>query len=120
MAYEVEVDGLDRVRAHLGRLPDGVARRADEATRKAAQDTVRLARQRAPVDTGALRSSITMRTSRDADGVEARVGPTVRYARWVEEGTSRMGPQPYMRPAFDANRTRYVTALQQIIQQELR
>jgi len=120
MAYEVEVDGLDRVRGRLGAIPGRVARRADEATRKAAQDTVRIARQRAPVDTGALRSSITLRTRRDQDGVEARVGPTVNYAREVEEGTSRRGPRPYLRPAFDANRHRYSYALQQIVQQELR
>jgi hypothetical protein len=41
------------------------------------------------------------------------VGPTVDYGMFVEAGTSRMGPQPYMRPAFD----RRAPILEQILEQ---
>lgn len=58
-----------------------------------------------PVDTGNLRNSIS--ASIEGDGrfssVSAEIGPTAEYAPFVEYGTSRMGPQPFMAPAFERN-----------------
>jgi HK97 gp10 family phage protein len=50
-----------------------------------------------PVDTGNLKSSIGV----DFEGLGFEAGPTAGYGHYVEFGTSRMSPQPYMRPAFD-------------------
>lgn len=51
-----------------------------------------------PVDTGFLRGSI-----QSARGPEnsAIVAVAAEYGAYVEYGTSRMGAQPYMRPAVD-------------------
>ncbi len=66
------------------------------------------ARRACPVDTGQLRSSIVAEPVReDGDRLVLRVGTNVEYAAYVEFGTSRMAPQPYMRPAFLAAR-RYI------------
>lgn len=62
------------------------------------------AKRLSPVDTGRLRSSISREIGRDARGVYARIGTIVDYAPHVEFGTSRMRPQPYLRPALDAAR----------------
>jgi HK97 gp10 family phage protein len=51
-------------------------------------------RNRAPRDTGALAASITY----DGNGT-VRVG--VDYGHFVEYGTARMAPQPYMKPSVD-------------------
>jgi HK97 gp10 family phage protein len=51
----------------------------------------------APVDTGHLMNSI----SSDVHGLSAEIGPTANYGHFVEGGTSRMAPQPYMGPAAD-------------------
>ena len=79
----------------------------------------RLAKMNAPVDTGALRSSIYTKTKQGGrqpaqrDGVvyvdlpepesdlEAIVGPTVEYGIWQELGTSRNAAQPYLMPAVE-------------------
>lgn len=68
---------------------------------KTCADTKADAQALAPVDTGALRSSITYKTQEVGSRIVGEVGPTVDYGVYVEMGTSRMGPQPYMRPAFD-------------------
>lgn len=60
------------------------------------------AKQRAPVDTGRLRSSITWRMEEDSKGLAAIVGTNVEYATYVELGTSRMSAQPYLVPALRA------------------
>lgn len=48
-----------------------------------------------PVETGRLRNSISH--ARDDDN--AYIGTNVEYAAYVELGTSRMKPKPYLRPA---------------------
>lgn len=72
-----------------------------------------------PVDTGFLKNSIsreitadTFRGSGGAFGGE--VGPTAHYGAYVEYGTSRMGPEPYMGPAFDRWAPQFVAAMEQI------
>lgn len=57
----------------------------------------------APVDTGNLRNSISYDTQTLANSVRAEIGPTAEYAPYVEEGTSKMEPQPFLGPAFDRN-----------------
>ncbi len=67
----------------------------------AAQTAFEQARERVPVDTGALRRSLAVRT----DGMSARVTAGTPYAAYVELGTGGARgqmPQPYMRPAFEA------------------
>lgn len=59
------------------------------------------AKLRAPVDTGALRSSIR---ATEIKSTEYSVGTNLDYAIWQEYGTSRMAAQPYMRPALNLNR----------------
>lgn len=60
------------------------------------------AKRLCPVDTGRLRSSITMALGQDSDGLFAMVGTNVEYAEHVEFGTSTTRPQPFLRPALKA------------------
>ena len=62
----------------------------------------RAAKDRCPVDTGRLRSSITWRLGRDSQGLLGIVGTNVTYAPYVEFGTARTAAQPYLRPALQA------------------
>jgi HK97 gp10 family phage protein len=72
---------------------------ASAAIAKTAHDIERDAKVAAPVDTGNLRNSI----SSDIARLHAEIGPTAAYGIYVEYGTSRMAPQPYLGPAFDRN-----------------
>lgn len=56
--------------------------------------------QKVPVDTGKLKRSISIK---NIEGGKS-IGPDTDYDIYVEMGTSRMGAQPYMRPAMDENR----------------
>lgn len=93
------VDELNKVAIDL----HGAGLRAQLGARRAVAKTAleieATAKSLAPVDTGALRNSIS---SDITDGrYAAEIGPTVEYAPYVEYGTSRMAPQAYMGPALD-------------------
>lgn len=57
------------------------------------------ARSLCPVDTGRLRSSIVVRKGRDGRGFFVEVGTNVKYAPFVEFGTSKQRAQPFLLPA---------------------
>ena len=82
-------------RQAAARLPE----RASVVVRKVAMDTQADAQAFVPVDTGNLRSSINTTTQ----GLRAEVAATAEYAGFVENGTSRMAPRPYMGPATERN-----------------
>lgn len=92
---------MRRVAADLTRASSTLVPRASAVVRKVALDTEADAKALAPVDTGMLRNSIT--TAVQGDGLRAAVVATASYAPFVEQGTSRMSPQPFMGPATDRN-----------------
>lgn len=82
-------DALCRVNGPVGRLCKDIASMART-----------LARSYAPVDTGLLRSSISIEFGKWAEGIYADIGTDVEYAAFQEFGTSRNPPHPYLRPAL--------------------
>jgi HK97 gp10 family phage protein len=67
-----------------------------------------------PVDTGALRDSITHTLEAMAGEVTAG-NDTVTYAQYVEYGTSRAAAQPFMRPSFERYAPSFLAELQAMI-----
>lgn len=66
------------------------------ALREIGERAVKYATEIVPVRTGNLKSSIAY----DADDRQVIIGSDVPYASYVEEGTTRMRPRPYLRPAI--------------------
>lgn len=109
MAFEFE--DIRRLAGDLSNASTEVKTRGRQALRKTALDTVRSAKNRAPVDTGNLKGSIG--ASFDGD-LHAEIGPTADYGYWVEMGTSRMAPQPYLAPAADIHFPLFEEAIAQL------
>ena len=63
----------------------------------------RYAKELCPVDTGRLRNSI----SHARDGDEVVIGTNVEYAPYVELGTRRMSPRPFLKPAAENHASEY-------------
>lgn len=72
------------------------------------------ARRNTPVDTGFLRSSITRESRRTAAGAVSEVGPEANYGAYVENGTSRMAPQPYLLPAALQHEEAFMDGLEEL------
>lgn len=65
-----------------------------------------------PVKTGNLRRSLH---TQPLDPLHALVGTDVEYAAYVEYGTRYMGAQPYLTPAVEFSRARFVAAVRAVI-----
>lgn len=90
--------------------------RAETVVRKVAIDSRADAQALAPVDTGNLRNSITAGPAPEHGGttIAYEVVARTNYALFVENGTSRMEPQPFMGPALERNAPIFKQAIQQI------
>lgn len=78
-------------------------------------DTVETAKEMAPVlkdatkerEPGELRDSIDAKVTRIAagkkSGVRARITTSCGYGGYVEKGTAKMSPEPFLWPAFEQN-----------------
>ena len=117
---ELDVSQVLKLSADLERASGRVGRRAASVVRKSAQQLKSQAQALAPSRTGALRASIQVSTSGDGrgSGISATVGPTVRYAQFVEYGTSKMAPQPFVGPALDAVTPSFIEAMARLAEEE--
>jgi HK97 gp10 family phage protein len=108
------IRGIKEMETLLQALGVQVARRVGtSALRAGAKPIVEDAKRRVPVDSGALRDSITISTGDrhlkagvGDDQVAIFIGfekPTSARAHLTEFGTRHAPAQPFMRPAMDAN-----------------
>jgi len=101
---------LANVGARTGILAQG-------AVRKTAKDIEATAKSKVPVDTGNLKGSIgtsDLRRVGQSGNLSVEIGPTAEYGEFVEFGTSRMAPQPYMGPAADIHLPLFEQAVTQL------
>jgi HK97 gp10 family phage protein len=111
MEIKIDWEGLDE-------LCEALERRADTSAVKSvvSANGARLqskAMRNAPIDTGALMRSIGL-TLKDG-GLTAEVQPAMEYAAYVEYGTRFMEAQPYLRPAFDEVKQKFISDLKTLV-----
>lgn len=123
-----KVEGLRELGERMRKLSSDVARKASRsATNAAAQVIKKEAISNAPSDTGNLKKNIIVRRVKQPDltslhVVLVRSGKLTEkqkttglqdafYWRFVEFGTVKMGPRPFMRPAFDEKKGQALQAM---------
>lgn len=119
------ITGAKELDALLAALPKKVANKIlRDALRKGAEVVKEAAKARAPVRTGLLQRSITVRKGkrkRKGGGQSVVIFPDIAkfgrknqdfYAPYVEYGTSHSEAEPYMRTAFAATKDRVMAGIQ--------
>ena len=96
--------------ADLGGAAPRAVVAAKTVVAKTAFDLVALAQGRVPVDTGETKNSI----GADIVGLTAVIGPTTYYAPFLEYGTYKMPPRPFMGPAADQVEPGFIEAMRQL------
>lgn len=127
----IRIDGLRELDAALAELPKATGKNVLRRTGvRALAPVIADAKQRVPVDDGDLRDSlkVTTRLSKRQQRLNAKAvaegkasvqlyagAAALPHAHLVEFGTANMAPQPFMRPAWDANKDQVL----QLIKDEL-
>lgn len=108
-----ETGELKKLSIQMAKASGQVGSKLSAVVRKTAHDIEATAKSLAPVDTGNLRGSITTEITGDGrfGSMSAEIGPTASYGQYVEEGTSRMAPQPYMLPAAERHMPAFEAAV---------
>jgi len=114
----VDVYGLKELEDALNELGSEVAGKNGGLVRTAlmgaALPVLKDAKNRVPVDTGKLRDSLKRSRNKNPDpeigakevvevGLISRGGRGTRYGGFVEFGTEKKAPRPYLRPALESN-----------------
>lgn len=107
----VKIDGFDKLEAKLKRNMDLGAVRT--VVRKNGADLQEKAQENAPVVSGTLKRSIGLDIT--DSGLTAEVEPMADYAAYVEYGTRFMEAQPYLKPAYDEQKKKFVKDLNELV-----
>ena len=116
------LDGIGNTRrlaADLGKAGAAALPLARQAVTKGVHDIEAFAKDKAPVDTGYLRGSISSEILGNATTAIGRVGPSANYGWYVEAGTHRMRLQPYMGLVTNAVEPGFLAAIEQITDRTL-
>ena len=93
----IEIEGVDEMQRTLKRIADSVPDQGEQALMAEAEVLVEQARERVPVDTGALKRSIRAegptRRGRDIEAKIVAGGPDVPYAALVHEDLDAQHPE---------------------------
>lgn len=81
-----------------------IINRVEKAMGKACALIEKGAKEECPVRTGRLRNSISYEVERDGDTIIGIVKASAPYAQYVEYGTVKQKPQPFLRPALEKNK----------------
>lgn len=98
-ALSIKIEGLDGLIVKIPKTKKRLVDKARLAILEATFNCQREARVLVPKDTKNLMRSIQARLT--AGGFQGIVGTNVNYAAFVEFGTRKQNPQPYLGPAFD-------------------
>lgn len=118
MGRFADASELRALKLDLDRESPRVGAEAAKVLRAAAARVKRKAAVAAPAKSGTLRRSIGVDfygSGSSTRHMSAVIGPTAYYGRFVENGTVRQPPHPFMQPALDAEAPALVAALSAIV-----
>ena len=111
MSIKFKVSGVDRVVRTIAKKGKQARTATNRELDLSSKRIERMAKTKAPVDTGALKNSIF---SAKAGDLTYKVTAPQHYAIFVEKGTRKMRAQPYLRPSLDAERPKLISNLRKI------
>ena len=111
MSVSFKVKGVDRLGRQLAIKSKQARIATDRQLELSSKRIERMAKVKAPVDTGALKNSIF---SAKAGNLTYKVTAPQHYAIYVEKGTRKMRAQPYLKPALDAERPKLISNLRKL------
>jgi hypothetical protein len=116
VGIDIEVQGVTVMAEHLDAARAIVTQIAPQIVAVSAVLGISYARELVPWDTGATNWSIHADPVKSSPGGAfwTDYGPTTYYARWLEWGTIRMAPRPFMIPSADLVAPAFTLAMMEL------
>ena len=113
---DIKIEGLDRLRTKWNAMPAKIKKMTMDALMKSGYQVERESKKETPVDTGRLRSSISIASSL-ALRAEPHViiSPHTNYAIYVHDGTRRMKARPFMTKGYESSRSKIKANMRQLL-----
>ena len=108
---KIKITGMNELRVGLDKKMD--LKPVRTVVQKNGADLQRNAQEKAPVDTGTLRRSIGLDLTDSC--LTATIAPTVEYAPYQEYGTRYMDAQPFVGPAFNEQKNKFVNDMKKLV-----
>ncbi|MEG0742680.1 MAG: hypothetical protein RSB91_01545 [Clostridia bacterium] len=105
------VEGAEAVCAVLERLPQAIQGACEGGLAEGMALVLDDVRALCPAHTGELKGSLAMNVAAAAGGAEGTVSAGSGHAAYVELGTYKMPAQPFLKPAFEANKGNVIGAV---------
>jgi len=117
----IKVEGLEELQKALKKFPKEWAKIANQALKPGMAVLESGAKKEAPVDTGALRSSIGSEIVKGSGSeIIGKVGSTLSYAPHQEYGTIYQPGKPYLRPTLKKEKNRVIKMFEKGIAKALK
>ena len=119
--FNIHIDGLDKLTSDIKRGTDNLASEIYKAMRTSVNSVMVEARAIAHYKTGMLRRSIQNDIQDNGlKGIVYQDTNMAMYGPFLEFGTSRMPPYPFMKPAMDNKRAFVIDTLHQAMDDTVR
>lgn len=119
MSSDVTIIGMDDFFADLDKEIARIQAGAEAAVAEAVEGTFEDSQKAVPYDetTKHEGSYVHLKDSaeKDVQGLEGSLSYGTDHNWFVEMGTSRMGAQPYLNPAFESNAQKFVKACEDLV-----
>lgn len=110
---EIDQSELRKLVKNINRYGKHIEKQVQDEITYTAQEIRGDSINRVPVDTGRLKKSAFVNMKRN--GLGAEIGHRTNYAAFVEFGTTKQKPQPYLMPAFETNTKQMMTRIKKIL-----
>ncbi|MEM1524587.1 MAG: HK97 gp10 family phage protein [Nitrososphaerales archaeon] len=117
---EIKFRGIEIFQDYLKNAPREVRESLEKWVEEMSERAYQIARERVPVRTGYLRSTIYKTKAPFLGRYTFILGAYADYAGFVEFGTRKMRARPYLRPAIDEVRKIALERLKAITEEKLK
>jgi HK97 gp10 family phage protein len=123
----IELSGVDEILNKLQKIGVNVSRLENQALRNAAEPVLEDAKANAPIRTGKLKEGLKISGVKNRDGtkyvlvgIDKSDNSKIFYGKFIEFGTSKMSPRPFLEPAYDKNKKEILERIKSTLKEGLK
>lgn len=123
----IELSGVDEILNKLKNIGANVSKLENQALRNAAEPVLEDAKANAPVKTGKLKEGLGISSVKAKAGmkyilvgIDKSDNSKIFYGKFIEFGTSKMSPRPFMGPAYEKNKREIIEEIKSTLREGLK